>query len=50
MFHLQIKVEGILHNYFSGEQIVSGWKAKLKELRKIFWITKPEKEIGGLVK
>ena len=44
------QVEGILRNYFAGEQVVTGWKGRLKELAKIFWVTKKEASTGGLVK
>ena len=37
------QVEGILRNYFAGEQVVSGWRGKLKELAGLFWsVKKPE--------
>lgn len=36
------QVEGILRSYFSGEQVVSGWRGKLKELAGLFWsVNKP---------
>ena len=45
------QVEGILRNYFAGEQVVSGWRGKLRELGRLFWVTKKDTEpTGGLVK
>lgn len=37
------QVEGILRNYFNGEQVVSDWRGKLKALGGLFWtVHKPE--------
>ena len=44
------QVEGILKNYFEGEQIITSWRAKLKALISVFWVTKKESDAGGLVK
>ena len=45
------QVEGILRNYFAGEQVVSGWRGKLRELGRLFWVTKKDTESsGGLLK
>ncbi len=46
------QVEGILRNYFAGEQVVSGWREKLRELGRLFWVTKKDTDsaTGGLVK
>ena len=45
------QVEGILRNYFAGEQVISDWKAKLKALGELFWVTtKDTDQTGGLVK
>lgn len=46
------QVEGILRNYFAGEQVVSGWREKLRELGRLFWVTKKDTDsaAGGLVK
>lgn len=41
------QVEGILRNYFAGEQVVSGWRGKLRELGRLFWVKKSETEGGG---
>ena len=46
------QVEGILRNYFAGEQVVSGWSSKLKQLAGLFWSSAPrtQAESGNLVK
>ncbi|MBQ7154637.1 MAG: diadenylate cyclase CdaA [Synergistaceae bacterium] len=46
------QVEGILRNYFAGEQVISGWKARLREIGGLFWTSRKEaaNEAGGLVK
>lgn len=37
------QVEGILRNYFNGEQVVSDWRGKLKQLAGLFWsVQKPD--------
>ena len=35
-----------------GEQVVSGWREKLRELGRLFWVTKKDTDsaTGGLVK
>ena len=42
------QVEGILRNYFAGERVVSGWRAKLKQVSSLFWQTKNHNDNGGL--
>ena len=44
------QVEGILKNYFEGGQVIRGWRARLRVLKGIFWVTKTETDAGGLVK
>lgn len=44
------QVEGILHNYFAGEQVITGWRAWFKALGSLFWVTRRESDAGGLVK
>ena len=41
------QVEGVLRNYFAGEQVITGWRAKLKELVGLFWSSRKEPEAGG---
>lgn len=41
------QVEGILRNYFVGEQMISGWRARLHSLRNLLWNTNIEPEAGG---
>ena len=43
------QVEGVLRNYFAGEQVITGWRERLRELKGLFWERK-EPEAGGLVK
>ena len=47
------QVEGILRNYFAGEQVISGWRARLREFGSLFWASRKPNEksdAGGLVK
>ena len=41
------QVEKMLRNYFTGEQVVSDWRAKLKQLFSLFWQTKNDIDTGG---
>ena len=44
------QVERLLRHYFSGEQVVTGWKEFRRKLANIFWVKNVEQESGGLVK
>ena len=47
------QVEGILRNYFAGEQVISGWRARLRGVADIFWTKRKSSEkpeSGGIVK
>lgn len=45
------QVEKLLMHYFVGEQVVRGWRARLNDFIKIFWVDKKDQqEAGGLVK
>lgn len=47
------QVEGILRNYFAGEQVISDWKARLREVGSLFWNSRKatdKSDSGGLVK
>ncbi|MBQ7152304.1 MAG: diadenylate cyclase CdaA [Synergistaceae bacterium] len=45
------QVERLLMHYFVGEQVVTGWRGKLKAFKDLFWAkTNTEGEAGGLVK
>lgn len=43
------QTERILHNYFTGERVTSGWRAKLNALTSLFWQTNKHKDTGGLL-
>ncbi|MBQ9419989.1 MAG: diadenylate cyclase CdaA [Synergistaceae bacterium] len=42
------QVERILMHYFAGSQVISGWKARLHELKKIFWTETQKHDAGGM--
>ncbi|MBQ6775262.1 MAG: diadenylate cyclase CdaA [Synergistaceae bacterium] len=42
------QVERILMHYFAGAQVVSGWKGRLHELKKIFWAENQRPDTGGM--
>ncbi|MBQ7169481.1 MAG: diadenylate cyclase CdaA [Synergistaceae bacterium] len=44
------QVERLLHHYFAGEQVVTGWKEIARTLSNIFWVKNVEQDSGGLVK
>ena len=44
------QLERLLHHYFAGEQILTGWKLWSKSLSNIFWVKNAEQDTGGLVK
>ena len=47
------QVEGTLRNYFAGEQVISGWRARLREFAGLFWTSRSSREktdTGGIVK
>ena len=44
------QVERLLMHYFVGENVVTGWKAKLHTIAGLFWEKTKDPEAGGLVK
>ena len=44
------QLERLLHHYFAGEQVLTGWKLWSKSLRDIFWVKNAGQDAGGLVK
>ena len=42
------QVERIMMHYFAGAQVVSGWKGRLHELKKIFWAENQRPDTGGM--
>ncbi|MBQ6114470.1 MAG: diadenylate cyclase CdaA [Synergistaceae bacterium] len=44
------QLERLLHHYFAGEQVLTGWKLWSKSLSNIFWVKNAGQDAGGLVK
>ena len=44
------QVEKLLHHYFAGEQVATGWKGLRKAVLNTFWVSPKEQHDGGLVK
>ena len=42
------QVEKLLMHYFSGGQVIKGWKSRLNELKKIFWANADISDPGGM--